>query len=126
MKLIDFGFLADENIHPNVIAKLRLDGIQVSTATEVSLNGKSDSELLSYAKENKQIVLTHDADFGKIIYSQKNEFTGILYLRPGHIKPEFTINTLSAVFANDFNLEAPFVIVAEQVQGEIRIRLRQF
>ncbi|MBX7205472.1 MAG: DUF5615 family PIN-like protein [Bacteroidia bacterium] len=126
MKLNDFGFLADENIHPKVITQLLSDGMRVLTVKEVNLNGKSDGELLHFAKENTLIVLTHDADFGKIIYAQKSKFTGILYLRPGHIKPEFTIITLKAVFANDFNLEASFVIVAEQVQGEIRIRVRQF
>ena len=52
MKLNDFGFLADENIHPKVITQLLSDGMRVLTVKEVNLNGKSDGELLHFAKEN--------------------------------------------------------------------------
>ncbi|MCC6684315.1 MAG: DUF5615 family PIN-like protein [Bacteroidia bacterium] len=126
MNLSDFGILADENIHPVVITFLRNRGINVSTVWESGLNGKADIELLRFAKEHHQVVLTHDADFGKIIYTLQADFIGIIYLRPGHIKPEFSIRTLETIFSQPLSLKTPFVVTGEHAPDEIRIRVRQF
>jgi len=53
------------------------------------------------------------------------DFPGIIYLRPGHIDPDFTVATLRYLRIQDIEVEFPFVIVAERRQQRIRVRVRQ-
>ncbi len=54
------------------------------------------------------------------------EFVGILYLRPGHIKAEFTIQTLKAIRDREVDVTPPFIVVAERTADNVKIRIRKF
>lgn len=49
--------------------------------------------------------------------------TGVIYLRPGHIDPVFTIGTLR-VLAEHERPTAPFIVVAEREQQTVHVRTR--
>jgi hypothetical protein len=53
------------------------------------------------------------------------KFIGIIYLRPGHIKADFTIKTLEAVRDNAPEVTSPFILVAERTGDTVKIRVRQ-
>jgi len=72
-----------------------------------------------------RIVLTHDSDFGGLALMGA-EFVGILYLRPGHIKAEFTIQTLRAIRDREVDVTPPFIVVAERTADNVKIRIRKF
>lgn len=124
MKLSQHSFLADENIHPNVTAYLRERGCDVATAAEISTPGAQDHQLLALAHDSGRIVLTHDSDFGRLAIADGQPFVGIIYLRPGHIRAEFTIRSLAHLFESDPDLRAPFLLVAVQRSSRIKIRIR--
>lgn len=124
MKLSQFPSLTDENIHPEVVAFLRNEMFSVKDVKEESLVGAEDRYLLDVAKKESQIIVTHDADFGKMVFTQALNFTGIIYLRPGHLHPSFHITTLKAVLQINLNIEPPFILVAENKGDRIKIRLR--
>ena len=126
MKLTEFSILADENIQPAVIALLREQGLDVFSFTEQGKYGLSDADILRYAVETNRIVLTHDSDFGGLVVLNEQSFVGIVYLRPGHIQAEFTIETIRTVFEQVKDVQAPFIVVAERSGENVRIRLRQF
>ena len=89
MKALDYPLLADENIHPDVIAFLRRAGLDVESVADEGLFGLPDAHVLLQATESGRVVLTHDSDFGGMaVFGAK--FVGIVYLRPGHIHSEFT------------------------------------
>ena len=69
--------------------------------------------------------MTHDSDFGTLAITQDEPFIGIIYLRPGHIRSEFTIQTLQTVAAQSLDVQPPFIIVAEQREQAVQIRTRQ-
>jgi predicted nuclease of predicted toxin-antitoxin system len=71
-----------------------------------------------------RVVLAHDSDFGTLVITQDEPFTGIVYLCPGHIDPEFTIETLRTVAVQPLDVKPPFIVVAEQEARTVRIRLR--
>jgi hypothetical protein len=50
---------------------------------------------------------------------------GILFLRPGHIDPQFTIGTLTTVLAANLELTPPFIVVARRTSDQVTIRVRQ-
>jgi predicted nuclease of predicted toxin-antitoxin system len=126
VKLTELSFLADENIHPAVIAFLREQGLDVFSFPERGQFGLSDADILRFAVETNRIVLTHDSDFGGLIVLNEKSFVGIVYLRPGHIQAVFTKETIRTVFEQIEDVQTPFIIVAERSGENVRIRLRQF
>jgi predicted nuclease of predicted toxin-antitoxin system len=124
VNLFDFPLLADENIHPDVIAYLRQDSLDVISVSEQGRFGLSDTKVLRQAFKAGRIVLTHDSDFGSLVMMGA-EFVGILYLRPGHIRAEFTIQTLKAIRNREIDVTPPFIVVAERTAGNVKIRIRK-
>jgi len=126
VKLTEFSVLADENIQPAVISFLREQELDVFSFPEEGQFGLSDADILRFAVETNRIVLTHDSDFGGLIILNEQSFVGIVYLRPGHIQAEFTIETLRTIFEQIKDVRTPFIVVAERSGENVRIRLRQF
>jgi predicted nuclease of predicted toxin-antitoxin system len=124
VKALDFPILADENVHPEAIEFLRKTGLDVDAIAEQGNFGLSDSEVLQQATEAKRVVLTHDSDFGGLALMGAR-FVGIIYLRPGHIRADFTIKTLEAVQENAPEVTPPFILVAERMGDTVKIRVRQ-
>jgi len=122
---LDFPLLTDENVHPDVVAFLRERGNDVRSVVECDLLGQSDVDLLRLAHESGRVILTHDHDFGTLAVARGEPFTGIVYLRPGHIRPEFTIETVEAIAAQSITVQSPFIVVAERRGQVVRIRVRQ-
>jgi predicted nuclease of predicted toxin-antitoxin system len=124
LKPLDYPFLADENIHPDVVAGLRSRGRNVLTAKELGLGGRPDAEILARALILGRVVLTHDSDFGMLAIARGAPYTGIVILRPGHIAAEFVLAVIQAVAEADLDVAPPFLIVAERRGNRIKVRRR--
>lgn len=124
MKALDFPILADENVHPEVISFLRGIQLGVKSIAEQGKFGLSDEEVLKLATDAERIVLTHDSDFGGLALMGA-KFVGIVYLRPGHIHANFTIETLEAIRDKAPDVTPPFILVAERTGDTVKIRVRQ-
>lgn len=53
-----------------------------------------------------------------------SDFVGIVYLRPGHIDPQFTIESLRLIAVRDLELAPPFIVVAKRTANSVTIRVR--
>ena len=53
-----------------------------------------------------------------------HDFVGIIYLCPGHFNPEFHKTSFTRLLEAKLDIEPPFIIVAENSHGKIKIRLR--
>lgn len=126
MNPLAFPLLADENIHPEVIAFLSEQGCDVRSIAEQGAFGQSDLAILRAAHVDGRVVLTHDGDFGMLAVAQGVPFTGVVYLRPGHIRAEFTIQTVETLAAQPLDVRPPFIVVAEQRAQIVHVRIRQF
>lgn len=91
------AFLLDENVHPELEVFLRTRGFDNLTARQAGLFGLGDRRVLHRACSEQRIVVTHDADFGALAVAAREPVFGIIYLRPGHIKPAVSIDTLRAL-----------------------------
>jgi predicted nuclease of predicted toxin-antitoxin system len=125
LNLAEYPFLADENIHPDVIAHLRDSGFDLLSVVEAGLIGSSDEKVLQFAFEAGRIVLTHDSDFGTLALAYQQPIIGILYIRPGHIQPSFTIDSLAAILDRTYEITPPFIIVGTRQGQRVHIRARQ-
>jgi predicted nuclease of predicted toxin-antitoxin system len=126
VRLLDFAFLADENIHPEVVAYLRAQGIDVVCVSETNMAAADDADLLHLAVSENRVVLTHDRDFGTLAVARQEPLVGVIYLRPGHIQAQFTIESVRALLAAKLDLQPPFLLVARRRGSTVSIRLRYF
>ena len=124
MKALDFPLLADENVHPDVIDFLRKAGLDVESVSEQGQFGLPDTQVLQQATRAGRAVLTHDSDFGGLALMGA-QFIGIIYIRPGHIRADFTVKTLEAIRDNAPEVMPPFILVAERTGDTVKIRVRQ-
>lgn len=125
MRLKDFPLLTDENIHPEVVTSLRGEGCDILDVKESHLIGTSDLVLLRRAFQEGRVVLTHDSDFGQLAVAALEPVVGIVYLRPGHHEPVFTLDTLETLFDQITEVQTPFILVAERTGEKVKIRLRR-
>lgn len=125
MKPLDYPLLADENIHPDVVARLRAAGKDVGTVQEEGLRAATDLDVLRRAREQGRVVLTHDRDFGLLALYGGEPYVGIIYLRPGHISSNFVMEVIAAIEASAMDVEAPFIVVAERKGDIVRVRVRR-
>lgn len=124
MKLCDCKFFADENVDPAIVAWLRSEGYDAMSVVKMGLQGCSDVDVLRVATAEERVVISHDSDFGTLCVHQNRPVFGILFVRPGHIDPSFTIATLKSLLALDTELRAPFLIVATRKSDQVAIRVR--
>ena len=125
MKLRDFRLLTDENIDPGVIAFLRHEGFDVKDVCEEKWQGATDTKLMQLSSQENRVIVTHDADFGTLALLHGEPVHAVLFLRPGHIDPKFTIQTIEAILATDPNLVPPFILVAKRTLQQVMLRIRR-
>lgn len=124
MKLREFPLLTDENVDPEVVAGLRRLGFDVLDVVESGRAGACDVDLLRWATSEGRVVVSHDADFGTLAIFQNEPLVGLLFLRPGHIDPQFTMATIGALLNADPDVTPPFVLVAKRSGRQVTIRVR--
>lgn len=63
-------FLADENIHAELVRWLRATGHDVTYVAEV-LSGEPDRAILTTAQRERRIIVTDDTDFGELVFLRR-------------------------------------------------------
>jgi predicted nuclease of predicted toxin-antitoxin system len=124
MRPLDFPLLADENIHPDVVATLKAAGKDVRTVQDEGLLGSGDTSILKRAFQQHRVVITHDSDFGMLALYANEPHIGIIYLRPGHVSWTFVMEIVAAIESTIATVQTPFLLVAERRGDAVRIRLR--
>lgn len=125
MNLREAAFLADENIHPDVVAHLLTAGHDLKHVLTSGLVGAADVELIRLSVAENRVILTHDSDFGRLAIAGREAFVGIIFLRPGHLLPEFSVGSLEALMTLHPMVTPPFVIVARRQGERVHIRVRE-
>lgn len=125
MKLSEFKFLADENIDSEIVKFLRDLGLDVNHIPELGLSGISDLEIIRRSHRESRAIITHDSDFGTLIFTDQEPFFAIVYIRPGHFDPHYSIETLGYILKRDIELSTPAILVVKRKKEKISIRLRE-
>lgn len=118
--------LADENIHPQVIEHLRLQGCDIQDVLSAALSATSDDVILREGLRAQRFILTHDRDFGRLAVLGRQPLHGIVFLRPGHIDAQFTMATLQTIDAQDFDFSPSFILVARRRGMHVQLRMRRW
>lgn len=123
MKLRDFSLFTDQNLHADVVAFLRSEGFDVCDVNESGWAGETDTILFHRAANMGRAVVTHDSDFGRMAFQQADPFVGIVYLRPGHLLPVTTVDSLRQLLDSDPDVQPSFVIVVKRRNGGVKVRV---
>ena len=123
MLLNEFTWIADENIHPEVCYEIS-EFAKVYTLKELGLLGSTDTEILIKAQAINALILTHDSDFGKLAFLDKRQFIGVVFLRPGHLSPDFHMITIRKILEQQIEVQPPFIIVGLHTNFQVNIRIR--
>ena len=99
--------------------------LDVLDVSDEGLFGSTDVELIRRAVSEDRVVVTHDRDFGTLAILAGEPVVGVVYLRPGHIDPNFTVESIEAALKEDHELTPPFILVVERKDGHVRMRVRQ-
>lgn len=82
--------------------------------------GYPDPSILAVAYREKRTVVTHDRDFGELVFVENQPHSGVIYLRLGSSPTlELAIARLDEVLANHAHELARFIVVTPQL---IRVR----
>lgn len=96
--------IADENIFRALIESLRNQGYDVISIFE-SYRGMDDASTAAFSLNPPRVVITEDKDFGKLVFEDKADVTGIIFLRFLNTERNLVINKLLS-FLKSENLQS--------------------
>lgn len=114
------SFLLDENVDLRVATFLEARGHQVTSIARDYAHALPDQAVLALAVREERILITHDRDFGELVFRQRQAHAGVIYLR---IQPP-DINLLLSRLEELLKLP-PERFTEFLVLTETRIRARQ-
>ncbi len=80
-------FLADINISPSTVDKLKILGIRIDRVTKFLPATASDEEIIQLAKRKNAVVITQDLDFSSLIAHSREKKPSVISLRLKNAKP---------------------------------------
>ncbi|MCG2785052.1 MAG: DUF5615 family PIN-like protein [Anaerolineae bacterium] len=81
-------FLADMGISMRVVAALRKQGHDAVHLQDQNLGRLPDSEILTKARAEERIVLTHDLDFGELLAASGGTLPSVVIFRLKDMRAE--------------------------------------
>src|ERR1041384_4156787 len=106
-------FLVDECTGPAVVEWLRGEGHNVFSVF-AEAQGSMDEDVLSRARAENRILITNDKDFGEMIFRERREHNGVIFLRLSDERSANKIRVLQHLLENySAKLSDQFVTVTE-------------
>jgi predicted nuclease of predicted toxin-antitoxin system len=114
--------IADENISDLLVARLRSQGHQVTYIKEAA-QGSLDPTVLALATQEDALLITNDKDFGELVYSRQQAYSGLLLARLGHLTVEEEAEEVAQLIqTHGEGLLGAFTVIKQR--GKARIRKR--
>ncbi len=114
-------FLLDENLLPS-FREIMLDlGYSARHVYDVNLDRTPDEEIIAFASQTGETILTNDLDFSRIMALSGERFPTIITFRLGALNPSFfrEIVLLNFSTISDAVIEGSLITIDE---GGIRVR----
>ena len=81
-------FLIDMNISPRFVGILKTAGLEAIHWSDFGDPRATDRHILSWARDNGYIIITHDLDFGAILASTETLYPSVIQLRTRNVALE--------------------------------------
>jgi predicted nuclease of predicted toxin-antitoxin system len=106
-------FLADENFPGPAIVHLRKHDIDIKSVVEQN-SGISDELVMKWAMKEEYTILTHDSDYGELIF--KFNFKpkgGVIYFRIQNFEPSDPAKILIALLDQNINFTNHLTVISD-------------
>ncbi|MCF8247845.1 MAG: DUF5615 family PIN-like protein [Saprospiraceae bacterium] len=115
-------FLANENFCMASVYLLRSQGVEVISVNE-DAQSSSDKTVIGRAIQNQLTILTHDRDYGELIFKDGyRPIAGVIYFRMKNYTPEVPAKTLLDLLSNPaFEYKGFFTVI----DNDLSIRQRK-
>lgn len=114
--------VVDMNLSPDWCKVLRQDGWEAIHWSEIGKPTARDDEILSYAKQHRYAVFTHDLDFGAILAATRANGPSVIQVRAQDtLSVQFHDLIARSLRRFQAELEAGAIIVVEQSRARVRI-----
>jgi len=80
--------LVDMNLSPRWVSVLAVAGIEAAHWSICGTANAPDEEIMTYARNNGYVVLTHDLDFGTILAATHGEKPSVMQIRAENVNPD--------------------------------------
>ena len=114
--------LIDMNLSPRWVSFLGEEGIETTHWSQVGAAGAPDIEIMSYARRNNLVVLTHDLDFGEILAATQGKKPSVVQIRADDVRFEVIGGLLlTALSQAEGDLEQGALVTVSPPRTRIRI-----
>lgn len=117
-------FLIDEDVSHKLVKLLNRLGYKAIHIREIQIS-LNDSQILEIATSQSYIVITEDKGFGKLVFKEKQEYTGVILLK---LEDQTLTNTKRVIkwLLSKYSkkLEGNFTTVTEK-EGKLRVRFKK-
>ena len=97
----ELSFLADMNISPLTVSRLRERGWDIVRVSDLMDKSTKDLDLLEYARRHNMVIITHDLDFAMLLALKGYEKPSLINVRLEEARPDHVtsriIDTVSAL-----------------------------
>lgn len=113
-------FLADANVEFRLVEWLRGQGHDVLWGAQLAPR-LGDDVLLEIARSEDRVLLTHDLDFGELVFRQRLASSSVVLMRYSVPEQDMRLKYLQRDWQELENLidDRVFIVISE---GEIRVR----
>jgi predicted nuclease of predicted toxin-antitoxin system len=114
--------LVDMNLSPDWVGAFQKEGWEAVHWSNVGDIRAIDSVIMSWAKENRHVVFTHDLDFGTLLALTHAEGPSVIQVRTQDVAPA-AISRLVIKVLHQFQseLEAGALVVVDEARARVRI-----
>jgi len=115
-------FLADMGTSPHTVSFLGKLGHEAVHLHTQGLDRAEDSAILSNAREENRVLLTHDRDFGELIAASGARLPSIIVFRLRDMRPG-TVNPYLESIVNQHRELLDQRAIVSVTEGRVRVRL---
>jgi len=114
-------FLANMNISPLTVEGLRKIGWNIIRVSEILDKKTKDIEILTYAQDHNQVIVTQDLDFSTLLAVRGFKKPSVINLRFGDARPDFVRDRIIEIVSEmEKELEEGIVISVDETSARYR------
>ncbi len=114
--------VVDMNLSPEWVAVLQTAGHDAIHWSNVGNPRATDAEILTWARQEERIVLTHDLHFGTLLALTRETGPSVLQVRTQDVTPSAISEMVAGVLKRfQSELERGALIVVEESRQRVRI-----
>jgi predicted nuclease of predicted toxin-antitoxin system len=115
-------FLIDMNLSPKWCSILQAEGWDSVHWSNVGSVSAPDHEIMAWAVNERQVVLTHDLDFGAMLASTQAKGPSVVQVRTQDIRPQALGPILIPLLRQyEKQLDAGSLLIVDRARSRIRL-----